>query len=206
MTQEQRAEARENRAAEAAEQNSSPQEQTAAALQQLQEENQQLRRRIDELAEQQAEGEGLTERLGEVERTNDELRRRYAAAALNEAIGRAAQAVGISHEAAAVYAHRFRCEVDTEGEARIEPNPTEFLLEELRDNPLLRDSAQRHRQHAEAGAVINGAIPAEQADPVQLMASLDRSPARKARFIARHGTQSYLDLAARARMKGYAAR
>ncbi|MCX7058801.1 MAG: hypothetical protein NTZ79_16955 [Proteobacteria bacterium] len=39
-----------------------------------------------------------------------------------------------------------------------------------------------------------------------LMTSLDRSAARKARFIARHGSQGYLELAARARGKGYVSR
>ena len=41
------------------------------------------------------------------------------------------------------------------------------------------------------------------ADPVELVASLDRRADRKARFIRRHGTQAFLDLAAAARRKGY---
>ena len=198
MTQDERAEARETAAAEAA-----PEQ---AALEQLQEENRRLHGQIEQFSERQARDEGLTQRLDEAEQANDQLRRRYAAAAMTEAMARAAKAVGISPEAAGAYAHRFRCEVDTEGQVRIEPNPTEFLLEQVRDNPLLRDSADRRREAAEARAVINGAAPAAEADPVALMTSLDRSAARKARFIARHGSQGYLELAARARGKGYVSR
>ena len=198
MTQDERAEARETGATEVA-----PEQ---AALEQLQQENRRLRGQIEQLSERNAQDEGLTQRLDEAEQANDQLRRRYAGAAMTEAMARAAKAVGISPEAAGAYAHRFRCEVDAEGQVRIEPNPTEFLLEQVRDNPLLRDSADRHRETAEARAVINGAAPASEADPVALMTSLDRSAARKARFIARHGSQGYLELAARARGKGYVSR
>lgn len=194
MSEDQRAEAQETQAAE------------AATLDQLQEENRRLRGQIEQLSERQVQDEGLTQRLDEAEQTNDQLRRRYAAAAMTEAMARAAKAVGISPEAAGAYAHRFRCEVDAEGKVQIEPNPTEFLLEQVRDNPLLRESAHRQREAAQARAVIDGAAPAAEADPVALMTSLDRSAARKARFIARHGSQGYLELAARARGKGYVSR
>ncbi|MEI7834838.1 MAG: hypothetical protein WCK05_00330 [Planctomycetota bacterium] len=199
MTQDERAEALEMEAAEAA-------GTEQAALEQLQEENRRLRGQIEQFSEQQAQEDGLSDRLGEAEQANDQLRRRYAAAALAEGMGRAARAVGISPEAAGAYAHRFRCEVDAEGQVRIEPNPTEFLLEQMRENPLLRESAQRQREAAQARAVIDGAVSAEEADPVSLMTSLDRSAPRKARFIARHGSQGYLALAARARRKGYVSR
>ena len=44
-----------------------------------------------------------------------------------------------------------------------------------------------------------GAVDIEKVDSVELIASLDRNPARKTRFIARHGVKEYLRLCDRAR-------
>jgi len=184
-----------------------PETQTAAdeadVLATLQQENLQLRAEIDQLGQAQSEASTQQERLADAEAANEQLRHRYASVAMRQALAEAAANVGLAPEAAGAYAHRFRCEIDADGATRVEPNPTEFLLQELKDNPLLRQSVERARQERSARAVASGAAEVGQADPVELLASLDRNPARKAQFIRRHGTAGYVDLARRARRKGY---
>ncbi len=175
----------------------------ANVLDTLQQENEQLKAKIEELVSSQQALEGQQTRLREAETVNDQLRQRYANVALKQALSDAAATLGLSREAADVYARRFRCEIDAEGNTRIEPNPTEFLLAELRDNPLLRQSISRGRQHRQAAAVVHGAAEVDDADPVELLAVLDRNPGRKAQFIRRHGTQAFVDLARKARRKGH---
>lgn len=171
----------------------------ADVLETLQQENLQLKAEIDRLAEAHSQVGAQRERLADAEAANEHLRHRYAHVAMRQALAEAAVNVGLAPEAAGAYAHRFRCEIDADGTARIEPNPTEFLLRELKDNPLLRQSVERARQARSARAVASGAAEVGQADPAELLASLDRNPTRKAQFIRRHGTAGYVDLARRAR-------
>ncbi len=171
---------------------------TLAALQQ---ENAHLQARVDELLAAVQDAGAQHDLLEQAERDNAALRTRYASAALNQALAQAAANVGLSAQAAAAYAHRFQCRVAGDGEVRIEPNPTEFLLVEVRDNPLLRQSLQRQASQRQTRAVVNGAAAVDQVDPVELLAALDRDPARKAQFIARHGSAAFIELAAKARAK-----
>ena len=175
----------------------------ADVLEALQQENEQLKARIDELSAAGEDLDAQQQRLSDAQEANEQLRRRYADVALRQAIGDAASSLGLSQEAAAVYARRFRCEVNADGETRVEPNPTEFLLGELQSNPLLRQSVARGRQARQAAAVVHGAADLDDADPVELLSVLDRDPSRKAQFIRRHGTQAFVDLARTARRKGY---
>jgi hypothetical protein len=184
-----------------------PEDQTPAPgeaemLEALQQENAQLKAKMDELVSAQEELADQEERLREAVELNDQLRQRYADVALKQAVGEAATNLGLSREAAGIYTRRFRCEIDADGTARVEPNPTEFLLAELRENPLLRQSVSRGRQERQAAAVVHGAADVDDADPVELLAVLDRHPARKAQFIRRHGTQAFVDLARKARPDG----
>ena len=169
----------------------------------LQNENNQLKYRIEELSEAIANQEALTQQLHEAEQQSNQLRQRYADLALDHAIGEAAVSLGISPTAAEMYRSKFTCEIDTESQPQIEPSPTALLVNELQNNPLLRESLERGRQDRQATAVANGAAEVGQADPTELMIALDRHPSRKAQFIRRHGTQAFIDLAEAARRKGY---
>lgn len=179
----------------------SPAPTDADTLAALQQENAHLQARVDELLAAVQDASAQRDLLDQAERDNAALRTHYAAAALNQALAQAAANVGLSTQAAAAYAHRFQCQVAGDGEVRIEPNPTEFLLREVQDNPLLRQSLQRSASQRQARAVVNGAADVDQVDPVELLTALDRDPARKAQFIARHGSAAFIDLAARARAK-----
>ena len=169
----------------------------------LQQENEELRQRSEELLEAQTERRSLRDRLEQAERHSAQLRQQCADLALADAIDQAAANLGISPESASIFRSRFTCELDSEGQPQIQPDPAELLAEELRSNPLLRESLTRGRQDRQAAAVVNGASEVTEADPTELMAALDRRPSRKAQFIRRHGTQAFLDLAEAARRKGY---
>lgn len=169
----------------------------------LQEENRRLKDKIEELSSLQEEARTADQRLEDAEEANEQLRRRYGEVALAEAVRQAADNLGIPAEVAAIYSHRFKCTADADGTVHIEPNPTEFLVAELKNDPLLQQSVSRGRQVRQAAAVASGAQAVDDADPVEVMTVLDRDPSKKARFIARHGMESYVDLASRARRKGY---
>jgi len=175
----------------------------AQILENLQNENAQLKARIDQLLTAQQDTALEAERLEQAEQVNLQLRRRLAGASLSQAMAEAAANVGLSAEAAAIYSHRFQCQIDDEGNAHIEPNPTEFLLKELHDNPLLTQAADRARQERQARSVIHGVSAADAVDSAELMAALDRDPGKKALFIRRHGGAALVDLSAKARREGY---
>ena len=169
----------------------------------LDEEDRRLKEKIEELSSLQEQARTADQRLEDAAEANEQLRKRYGQLALAEAVRQAADNLGIPAEVAAIYSHRFKCTADADGTVHIEPNPTEFLVAELKNDPLLQQSVSRGRQVRQAAAVANGARAVDDADPVELMTVLDRDPSKKARFIARHGMESYVDLAARARRKGY---
>ncbi len=169
----------------------------------LEEENRRLLDKIEGLSLVQEEARTADQRLEDAEEANGQLQKRYGQLALAEAVRQAADNLGIPAEVAAIYSHRFNCTADADGTVHIEPNPTEFLVAELKNDPLLQQSVSRGRQVRQAAAVTSGAQAVDDADPVEVMTVLDRDPSKKARFIARHGMESYVDLAARARRKGY---
>ena len=169
----------------------------------LQEENQQPLAKIEQLTAAQGDAADAANRLDDAVEANEQLRNRYAQLALADAVRQAAEAVGVPADLAGVYSHRFTCRIDADGAAQIEPNPTEFLLARLKEDPLLQQSAVKAQQHRRASAVVSGVERVDGADPVELMAVLDRDAGKKARFIARHGTEAFVDLAERARRKGY---
>ena len=173
---------------------------TLAVLQQA---NDALTARIDELLEAQADRAALAEDLTRAEARNQTLRDRCRDLALAHALGQAAAAAGISHQAAAMFKSRFACTIDDDGQATVEPDPAAVLRSELESNPLLRESVERREADFRAAAVTGGAAEVADVDPVELMTALDRMPVRKARFISRHGPQAFLDLADAARRKGY---
>jgi len=175
----------------------------AGLLATLQRENTRLEARIEELVRTGRDQQSLAGRLAEAEAENGELRRRYAETALAHAVDTTAVDLGISPKAAEVFRSRFACEIDSDGQARITPDPAEVLSAELAGNPLLRESVEHGRLDRSAAAVVDGAAEATEVDPVELMSALDRSASRKAQFIARHGAQGFIDLAEIARRKGY---
>jgi len=184
-----------------------PSEQTSPSreevLESLQKENDELKARIAEALEAQADRQALAERLTQAEKDSDRLRQRYAELAVVHALDEAAIRAGISPESAAMYRSRFTCHLDAEGRPQIDPDPAELLEGEIRSNPLLRESLEHSRQDRQASAVAGGATEIGETDPADLMAALDRNAARKARFIHRHGAQAFIDLAEAARRKGY---
>jgi len=140
------------------------------------------------------------EQLEKLQQENQNLRRSYTSAALDQAIRQAADKLGISHETASLHAHRFQCMLDENGSPQITPSPTELLADEIKSNPLLATSEAQRKRNAEADAATAGLIDPESLDAGQLLAQLDRSPAEKGRFIARHGAETYLKMAQKARV------
>ena len=173
----------------------------AEALADLQHENDRLRGEIDSLAERHRELATREQRLEQAEDENLQLRRRYANVALRQSLAEAAANVHLPASAVEMFAHRFRCEIGRDGQPHIEPNPTEFLLKELQTDPLLRQAAERTHQQRQADHAARGAADPAESDPAELLRTLDRHPARKARFIRTHGTQAYVTLARRARQQ-----
>ena len=173
----------------------------AEVLEKLQAENEGLKARLEEAASAAQEHEELDRRLAEAETRNGQLRARLAAAAIREAVMGAADEVGISPASARTQEHKFRCDIDDDGRATVSPDPVEFFGDQMRNDPALRAAADRRAAQQRATAVADGAADVEQGDPVELMAALDRSAAKKTRFIARHGVQAYLELCDRARRK-----
>jgi hypothetical protein len=173
------------------------------ALEHLEAENRDLRARVEELDRSRDERDDLARRLERARLEGERLRERHRELALAHAVDEAALGLGVAPEAARLLRGRFRCTLDDQGRPKIEPDPAELLARELGSDPLLRDSASRARRDRGAEAILDGTAEIADADPVDLMASLDRRADRKARFVRRHGTQAFLDLAAAALRKGY---
>lgn len=176
-----------------------PPDRPQAMLDTLRSENEGLKARLAEaalVAEGREDSETL---LREAHTENQQLRSRLAAAAVRVAIGRAAEQLGIPPAMGRILAHKFQCDVDAAGEATVTPDPVEFFEAELRRDPTLRAAADSFAAQQRAAAATVGAVDVEKVDPVELIASLDRNPVRKTRFIARHGVQVYLELCDRAR-------
>ena len=180
-----------------------PAQTQADTLEALQQANDALTAQIDDLLAAQGDRATLTDRLASAEAESETLRSRCRDLAVACALDEAAAAVGIAPQAAAMFRSRFTCTLDAAGTATIEPDPADVLAGELETNPLLRQSVDRRAADVRAAAVANGAVEIADVDPVELMGSLDRVPARKARFITRHGPQAFLDLAAAAQRNGY---
>ena len=171
----------------------------AEVLEKLQAENEGLKARLEKATSAALEHEELDRRLAEAQMRNGKLRARLAAAAIREAVTGAADQVGISPASARTQEHKFRCDIDDDGRATVTPDPVEFFGDQMRADPSLRAAAEQRAVQQRAAAVADGAVDVEQTDPVELMAALDRSAAKKTRFIARHGVQAYLELCDRAR-------
>jgi len=163
-----------------------------------------------------AENDGLKTRLAEAEHADDnrqdsetilrdaqnenlQLRSKLTAAARGDAIGRAAEQLGVPAAMARMHAHKFTCELDSAGQATITPDPVEFFQGELQRDPTLQAAVDALAASRRSIAAAAGAVELDTVNPVELLASLDRNPARKTRFIARHGVKAYLELCDRAR-------
>ncbi|MEN6664578.1 MAG: hypothetical protein ABFD85_11360 [Phycisphaerae bacterium] len=169
----------------------------------LQDENRRLWEQIEQLRSGHEEAQETSRLLEEAMETNDELRRRFSSVALAEAIRSAAVALGIPPQTAGAFLRHFTATVDAGGSVQITPDPTEFLRRKIESDPLLRGHAAKVLKQREADAVVSGLQQIAQADPVDLMRVLDRDARKKAQFIARHGADAYIELAAKARSKGY---
>jgi hypothetical protein len=170
-----------------------------AMLDTLRSENEGLKARLAEAARAVDSREDSDTLLREAHTENQQLRSRLAASAAGVAVSRAAEQLGIPAAMGRMHAHKFQCDVDADGEATITPDPVEFFEAELKRDPTLRAAADNLAAQQRASAATVGAVDVEKVDPVELLASLDRNPARKTRFIARHGVQAYLELCSRAR-------
>ena len=170
-----------------------------AMLDTLRSENEGLKARLAETVLAADSREDSDTLLREAHTENHQLRSRLAASAVHVAIARAGEQLGIPPAMGRLHAHKFQCELDAGGEASVTPDPVEFFEAELKRDPTLRAAVEGLAAHQRAAAAAVGAVDVEKIDPVELIASLDRNPARKTRFIARHGVQAYLELCARAR-------
>jgi len=164
----------------------------------LQAQNDGLQQQIEQLQAARTDPDDTAARLELAAEENDQLRDCYAQLSLRESLRKAADTLGLAGDVVGLYGHRFHCTVTADGGVRIEPNPTEFLVEQLRNDPLLARAAEKGQQRGNAEAVVHGIRKPETADPVQLLAVLDGDPKRKARFVAKHGAEALLDLARRA--------
>ena len=168
-------------------------------LETLQSENEGLKVRLAEAASAAEAREDSDTLLREAQTENHQLRSRLAAAAVRVAVARAAEQLGIPPAMGRLHACKFQCELDAGGEATVTPDPVEFFEAELKRDPTLRAAVEGLAAHQRAAAATVGAVDVAKVDPIELLASLDRNPARKTRFIARHGVQAYLELCGRAR-------
>jgi hypothetical protein len=159
-------------------------------------ENEQLRQRIQSMLDRQEQLDQQAEQFEHNRQANTHLRRRCSELELHSQLNQAAETLGISPRLAETFAHRFQTQIDEDGKVHISPNPTETLLAEMQSNPLLKASRTSHK----AREAMDDPLATE--DPSALLAQLDRNPERKAQFIARHGTNVYLDLADRSRRNG----
>jgi len=170
-----------------------------AMLDTLRSENEGLKARLAEAALAADSREDSDTLLREAQTENQQLRSRLAASAVRVAVARAAEQLGIPPAMGRLHACKFQCELDAGGEATVTPDPVEYFEAELKRDPTLRAAVEGLAAHQRAGAATVGAIDVEKIDPAELVASLDRNPVRKTRFIARHGVQAYLELCGRAR-------
>jgi hypothetical protein len=155
-----------------------------------------------QLLEAQSATEGRQDsdaQLQEAQTENQRLRRRLTASAADTAVLRAAEQLGIPTALAKMHSHKFTCELDSDAQVTITPDPVEFFESELKRDPTLRAAVDSLSVNRRSIAAAAGAVDIEKADPVELLSSLDRNPARKTRFIARHGVKAYLELCDRAR-------
>jgi hypothetical protein len=165
----------------------------------LQSENQELKARLTEAQSEAGNRQDTVALLDEAETENQQLRSRLATVAAGAAVNRAAEQLGFPAAMARLHAHKFRCDFDADGAECITPDPVEFLQAELKRDPILRAAVDALAAHQRAAAAASGAVDVDKVDPGELLASLDRNPARKTRFIASHGVKAYLSLCDRAR-------
>jgi len=170
----------------------------ADELQQLRAENEDLRQQLQALRAR-ADGEPEdAELLAEQRRINEGLRKELAAKALAEALRSAADEVGIDPNLAAAQADRFRCTVHDDGRIDLTPDPVETFRDLARSDPQFANPADTDRPNQQADpAAVN------ESDPVDLIAWLDRNPAKRYEFIRRHGRGRFFELLRTAKRRGY---
>jgi len=176
-------------------------EQNESILTALQTENDALKAQLAEATDASQRRDDQDCLLQDARTENRRLRRQLGAASVRDAVARAAEQVGIAPSMGRIHAHRFRCDIDAEGEVTVTPDPLEYFEAELRRDPRMRAAAKGFAVEQRAAAVADGAVDLDQADPAELLAALDRSVSRKTRFIARHGVQAYLALCDRVRRR-----
>jgi hypothetical protein len=142
------------------------------------------------------DSEGL---LREAQTENLQLRSRLSATAAHTAVSQAAEQLGVPATVAQMHAHKFRCDIGADGEPTVTPDPVEYFESEMKRDPTMRTAVDDLAAHRRSTAATVGAVDLEKTDPVELLASLDRNPIRKSRFIARHGVKAYLKICDRAR-------
>ena len=172
-------------------------------LEQLQAENESLRRQLDALRAAGEDRQDHEQRLREHEQANLRLREELADKALAEAVRTAADEVGLDTDLAMLQSHRFTCQVNDEGVARIEPNPTETFLRLSRTDPMFRRISNAVAEQRKHRAAVNQAAAVDATDAVDLIGYLDRNPNRRYEFIRRHGRDSFFKLLRTAKRRGY---
>lgn len=175
----------------------------AQRFEELQAENEKLRRQLEAIQAADRQHQQRDERLKEQEKANQRLREELTEKALKEAIRAAAEDVGIDPDLAMLQAHRFQCSVGEDGAAEVEPNPTEVLLKLSKTDPVFRRDTAAAAEKRKHRAAIDGAAAVEAADAVDLIAHLDRNPARRYEYIQKHGKEKFFELLRTAKRRGY---
>ena len=90
-----------------------------------------------------------------------------------------------------------------DGAAEIDPNPTEALLKLSKTDPVFRRDAAAAAEKRKHRAAIDGAALVDAGDAVDLIAYLDRDPARRYEYIQKHGKEKFFELLRTAKRRGY---
>ena len=177
----------------------------AEPLDRLQAENDALRQQLETLRAGADSDADDADRLAEQKRINDGLRKELASKALTEALRAAADEVGIDPDLAALQATRFTCTVDDTGRADVVPNPVETFLKLSKTDPLFRRADRAGKDRRDEPGPAPDAAAVNESDAVDLVAYLDRNPARRYEFIRRHGRERFFELVRTAKRRGYRA-
>jgi len=178
---------------------------TAERLAALEAENTALRGQVEVLTAVRDDAGTRDERLAQAEAVNAALREQAGAAILDAGLRSAAETLDLDPGlVAGIYGHHFEAVPAENGAFKIEPNPTEFLAQKARTDPLLKRSSAAGQQSRASRNVMTcvasgdvGSLTNEQV--TALVDGLDRNSTHKVDFIKKHGANVYIGLTNRAR-------
>ena len=172
----------------------------AEKLAALEAENEGLRRQVEQLMAMTEDRATRDARLAAAEAENARLQGQATEAVVSEALAKAAENLDIEPATVlSMYRHHFQAVPTGGGAYRVEPNPTEFLLQRMRSDAFL-EASRRRQQEEHAGDM---AIDNPGGDAAKVLAALDRSPSAKADWIQKHGQETFHQLVRNAEVGGY---